>query len=232
MKQIAKSLPLFITIFVLLAGLAGSVFAQEIALEIDSLHITTGYLRVDFHVDSLLSTTLLSNMRRGVTSAAYFRVQLWRKRSWLFSSVVAERSFEIKSSFEVWEQQFLLQTPEERRRTKSLDYIRNRWEQHRGLALADSAQLHPKHQYYVVVEVRLEPVSRESLQEIRGWLGGEMKALTQRDSAETAAPENSRGLQDRVLDTVLDLTGLGEQVLSVKSSHFRVRADGAIVLEK
>jgi hypothetical protein len=219
-------------ILVLATTLAPIASAQELSLGLDSLRVEAGYLRIDFHADSLLTVRLLANMRRGVTSAARFRVQLWRKRSWVLSSVVAERAFEIKATFDLWEQQFLLQTPDERRLTRSLDYVRNRWQRHRGLSLADSSQLHPKHRYYVVVEASLEPVSRESLQEIRGWLAGEMKSITRQDSANASPPEKSRGFQDRILDTVLDLTGLGEQATSIKSEFFRVREDGVIVFEE
>jgi hypothetical protein len=211
--------------------LAAAASAQETTLTIDSLYVQGGLLRVDFHADSMLTGRLAANMRRGVTSAARFRVQLWRKRSWLASNVVAERAFEIKATFDLWEQQYLLQTPEERRLTKTLAYVKNRWEQHRGLSLADSSALPPKHQYYLVVEARLEPVSRESLQEIRGWLAGEVKSITGRDSASAAPPENSRGFEDRIWDTVLDLTGLGEQTTSIKSALFRVREDGAVLFQ-
>jgi len=223
---------IFASILLLSAGLFCSVSAQEVFLSIDSLRVTAGYLRVDFHADSLLTAPLLANMRRGVTSAAQFRVQLWRKRSWLFSGVVSERTLEIKSTYDVWEQQYLLQTPDERRLTKSLQYVKQRWEQHRNLVLVDSTQWLAKHRYYIVVEVRLEPVSRESLQEIRGWLSGEMKALARRDSASAAPAQSGRGIQDRVLDTVLDLTGLGEQVTSIQSPFFRIRDDGTISFEK
>ncbi len=222
----------FTKILVLGACWATAAAAQGLSLEIDSLRVEAGYLRADFHADSLLTMRLLANMRRGVTSSVRFRVQLWRKRSWLFSGVVSERAFEIKTTFDVWEQQFLLQTPDERRLTKSLEYVKERWEKHHGLPLADSTRWQGKHQYYIVVEASLEPVSRESLQEIRGWLSGEMKSITQRDSANAAPPENKRGLQDRVLDTVLDFTGLGEQTASIKSAFFRIRADGVIVFEK
>src|SRR5262245_24180960 len=116
------------------AALTTMATAQELSLEIDALRVASGYLRIDFHADSLLTERLLANMRRGVTSSTRFRVQLWRKRSWLLSSVVAERSFEIKATFDLWEQQYLLQTPDERRLTRSLDYVKDRWQQHRGLS--------------------------------------------------------------------------------------------------
>ncbi|MGH7491533.1 MAG: DUF4390 domain-containing protein [bacterium] len=214
------------------AALTTIATAQDLTLEIDALRMEAGHLRIDFHADSLLTVRLLANMRRGVTSATRFRVQLWRKRSWLLSGVVAERAFEIKATFDPWEQQFLLQTPDERRLTRSLDYVKDRWQQHRGLSLADSSQLHPKHRYYVVVEASLEPVSRESLQEIRGWLAGEMKSITKRDSANASPPDGNRDFQDRVLDTVLDLTGLGEKAVSIRSEFFRVHENGTIVFER
>lgn len=156
-----------------------------------------------------------------MTSAARFRIQLWRKRGVLLNSLVAERDFEIKTAFDPWEQQFLVETWEERRMTKSREYVREKWERHRGLLLADSSEISDKHRYYVVLSLHFEPVSRESLQEIRGWLAGEMKSVGKRDSTK-AEPKKTRGLQDRMLGFVVELTGLGEQSLSIKSEFFRV----------
>lgn len=156
-----------------------------------------------------------------MTSAGRFRIQLWRKRGFLLNSLVTERDFEIKTAFDPWEQQFLIETWEERRKTKLRDYVRQKWEQHRGLLLADSTRISGKHRYFVVLMLQFEPVSRESLQEIRGWLAGEMKTVGKRDSTQ-AEPQKTRGLQDRMLGFVVELTGLGEKSLSVKSELFRV----------
>jgi len=199
-----------------------SSWAQEPRIVLDSLRVEEGQLLADFHVDSLLTTMVWQSMQRGMTSAARFRIQLWRKRGFMLNGLVAERDFEIKTTFDPWEQQFVVQTWEERRMTKARDYVRLKWERHHGLLLADSTQINPKHRYYVVIALQFEPVSRESLQEIRGWLAGEMKAAGRRDSTQTGAPQKTRGLQDRMLNFVVELTGLGEQSLSLKSELFRV----------
>jgi hypothetical protein len=201
---------------------SGRAQAQELVL--DALRMEQRQLLADFHVDGLLTAKIWQGLERGMTSAARFRVQLWRKRGLLLNSLVAERDFELKTAFDPWEQQFLVETWEERRLTKSREYVRQKWERHHGLVLADSTQLDSKHRYYVVVTLRFEPVSRESLQEIRGWLAGEMKSTGRQDSAR-AAPQKSRGLQDRMLGFVVELTGLGEQSLSLKSGLFRVLED-------
>ena len=206
--------------------------AQASRIVIDSIRIESGNLMVDFHADSLLSSRLLAGMQRGITSSARFRVQLWRKRSLFLSGLVAEREYEIKATFDLWEQQYLMQTWEERRLTRSLELVRANWEQHRNLLLADSSKLGAKTRYRVSVEVLVEPVSRESLQEIRGWLGGEIKKTPQPDSTGSPPPENSRGLQDRLLDAVIDLTGLGERMITARSETFRVTEDGRIEFEK
>ncbi len=191
---------------------------------LDSLRLEAGQLLADFHVDSLLTTKVWQSLERGMTSAARFRIQLWRKRGLLLNSLVAERDFEIKTAFDPWEQQFLVETWEERRMTKSRDFVRQKWEQHRGLVLADSGKISDKHRYYVVLALQFEPISRESLQEIRGWLAGEVKSVGKRDSTQVV-PQKSRGLQDRMLGFVVELTGLGEQSLSIKSELFRVVED-------
>lgn len=211
--------------------LVNSVSAQEPVLVLDSLRVEAGQMLVDFHVDSLLTATIWEGMGRGMTSAGRFRIQLWRKRGLMLNSLVAERDFEIKTAFDPWEQQFLVQTWEERRMTKARAFVREKWERHRGLLLADSTKLNAKHRYYVVITLQFEPVSRESLKEIRGWLAGEMKGRVRRDSTQTEAPQKSRGLQDRMLNFVVELTGLGEKVSSVKSEFFRVEG-GKMVLEE
>lgn len=198
---------------------------------LDTLRVHAGQVAIDFHVDSLLTSPIWSSMQRGMTSAARFRVQLWRKRGLFLNSRIAERDYEIKTTFDPWEQQFIVQTWEERRLTKAREYVREKWEQHRNALRVDSTQFHPKHRYYVVIEMHFEPVSRESLQEIRGWLAGEMKAIGRRDSTAVAEPQKSRGLQDRMLSFVIDITGLGEQVVSLKSRMFRWR-EGKIVFEE
>lgn len=205
--------------------------AQEPRIVLDTLRVQAGQMTVDFHMDSLLTAPIWSGMERGMTSAARFRVQLWRKRGLFLNSLVAERDYDIKTTFDPWEQQFIVKTWEERRLTKSRAYVREQWERHRNALRVDSTQLHPKHRYYVVIEVRFEPVSRESLQEVRGWLAGEMKGRGRRDSTAATEPRKARGLQDRMLNFVVDITGLGEQVLSLKTRMFRWR-EGRIMFEE
>lgn len=216
---------------VALTCLTVAAHAQEPRITIDSLRIVAGKLLVDFHVDSLLTSRLLAGMQRGITSSARFRVQLWRKSGWLFNSLVAEREFQVKSAFEPWEGKYLVQSMAERRLTKSLAFVRASWEQHRDLAVADSTQLGAKSRHYLVIEIVCEPVSRESLQEIRGWLSGEFKGLPPADTADAEAPPRS-GLRSRLLDTVVALTGFGAQVSSIKSKSFRLAENRRIIFEQ
>lgn len=215
-------------IFFFLSWFGAAGFAQEARIAIDSLQIESGRLVIDFHVDSLLTNRLISGMQRGITSSARFRVQLWRKSGWLFNALAAEREFQVKSTFEPWESKFFVQSAGERRLTKSLDFVRSSWERHRRLVVADSSQLSAKARYYIVIEIVLEPVSRESLQEIRGWLSGEVKGMRSQDSTDTGPPPPVSGLRSRVFDTVVDLTGFGAHVMSVKSKQFQIDPSGRI----
>lgn len=218
-------------IFIFLSWFYVASYAQEARITIDSLQIEASRLLIDFHVDSLLTQQLISGMQRGITSSARFRVQLWRKSGWLFNALTAEREFQVKSTFEPWESKYFVQMAGERRLTKSLDIVRNSWERHRRLVVADSTQLSTRARYYIVIEIVLEPVSRESLQEIRGWLSGEVKGMRSQDSTEAVSPPQASGLRSRVFDTVVDLTGFGAHVMSVKSKYFQLDQNGGIVFE-
>jgi len=208
-------------------------------VRIDSLRLTESYLFVDFHVDSLLTTTLLNGMQRGLTSSAQFRVQLWRKRSrWFGSTFLSERRYEIKSTYEPWEQKYVIVTAEERRLTSALDLVRRWWEQHRGVALAATKELQLGRRYFVTIELLVEPVSKESLNEIRGWLAGEVKTAAQRDSTANDSTDTAtitkrqEGFPDRLLDLLVNLTGFGQQVTTAQSEVFGINESGKLVWEK
>jgi hypothetical protein len=213
-------------------------WTQETRVVLDSLRLQENYLVVDFHVDSLLTTHLLNGMQRGLTSSAQFRVQLWRMRSrWFGSTVLAERSYEIKSAYEAWEQKYVIVTAGERRLTSALDLMRRWWEQHRGVALAEAKELGANRRYFVTIELLVEPVSKESLNEIRGWLSGEVKSAkrdsTQRDSTSaTNATKRDDGFPDRLLNLLINLTGFGKQVITAKSKVFGINESGMVAWEK
>ena len=207
--------------------------AQETRVVIDSLRLQEGRLLVDFHADSLLTQNLLNGMQRGLTSAAQFRVQLWRKRSrWFGSTLLAERHYEIKTTYDQWEQKYVIVTAAERRLTSALDLVRSWWEQHRGLALIEVKELHPLRRHFLTIELLVEPVSKESLNEIRGWLAGEVKSPVKPDSADTAGKKEGEAIPDRMLNFFINITGLGKRVIMVQSGNFWITESGEIEWEK
>jgi hypothetical protein len=203
-------------------------FGQTTRIVLDSLRIEGNDFVIDFHVDSLLNQNLLAGMRRGLTSSAQFRVQLWRKRGlWFGSTLLAQRQYEIKSTYDQWEQKYVLITPGEKRLTSKVDLMRQRWEQHHGVALVEAAKLHPSRQHFVTIELQIEPVSKETLNEIRGWLAGEGKSLPQ-DSTDASGDKNRKDAPDRFLEMIVNLTGFGKRVISMKSEMFQLTAGGEI----
>lgn len=219
--------------------IATPILAQETRVVIDSLRVKENYLLVDFHADSLLTAQLLNGMQRGLTSSAQFRVQLWRKRSrWFGSTMLAERSYEIKSTYDPWEQKYLIVTAGERRLTSGLDLMHRWWEQHQGVALAETVKLGANRRYFVTIELLVEPVSKESLNEIRGWLSGEVKTAATRDSTQSdstataSAGKRDDNVPDRLLNLLINLTGFGKKVITAKSEVFGVDTGGTIAWEK
>jgi Domain of unknown function (DUF4390) len=231
----SSSIFFFLSVFALLGLAPFRGLAQETTLVIDSLRLKENYLLVDFHADSLLTRQLLNGMQRGLTSSALYRVQLWRKRGFLFgSTLLVERQYEIKSTYDPWEQKYVIITAEERRLTSALDLVRRWWEQHHGVALTEQKNLNPSRQHFVTIDLQIEPVSKESLNEIRGWLAGEVKSGAKPDSTDlsNATEEKGRDIPDRLLNFLVNVTGFGKRVISVKSPNFRITERGEIVWEK
>jgi hypothetical protein len=210
--------------------------AQQTRIVIDSLRLKENYLALDFHVDSLLTTHLLLGMKRGLTSAAQFRVQLWRqRRHWFGSTLMMERQYEIKSAFEPWEQKYVILTAGERRLTAALNLVRHGWEQHQNVILAELKEFNPGRRYFVTIELLVEPVSKESLNEIRGWLAGEVKAVAAPDSAaddSTSVSQRVDNMPDRLLNLLINLTGFGKQIITAQTKNFEVDENRIIIWEK
>lgn len=213
---------------------------------IDSLYVEDGALRVDFHADSVVTVKLLEGLRRGLTAAITYHVHMWHKR-WL-SDMVAERHLEWKASFDNWERKYIVAGGGERRLTASVATVREKWTRHHGLRLAETSRLQSGRNYYVTIEALLEPVSKENLREIRGWLAGEVKgvsgslsnadtsgvttAKTDSTARATAAAADSTdekpGFKLRFLETLMNLIGFGGKKITMRSEIFQVE-ENAIV---
>jgi len=203
---------------------------------IDSLYVMDNALRVDFHADSALTVKLLDGLRRGLTASITYHAQVWQKR-W-FSDVVGERRLEWKASFDRWERKYIVAGLGERRITASAKTVREKWTQQRGVRLAETGRLQTGKNYFVVIEAFLEPVSKENLREIRGWLAGEVKGVTASSSradsgavADTSAriaeaPADSTdekpGFKLRILETLVNLIGFGGKKVNARSRIFRI----------
>jgi hypothetical protein len=222
---------------------ASSKSDDGLRVAIDSLFVEDGVLRVDFHADSAVTAKLLEGLRRGLTAAISYHVQLWQKR-W-FGDMVAERRLDWKVSFDNWERKYIVVGLGERRLTAFANTVREKWTRHRGVRLAEVSRLQPEKNYYLVIEAFLEPVSKENLREIRGWLAGEVKGISslpaRADSNATAAAgadstagrteaaadstDDKPGFKLRFLETVIDLIGFGGKKVSTRSVAFQVEAD-------
>lgn len=201
-------------------GASGSGW-QGLRVVIDSLYVEDGALLVDFHADSLVTAKLLEGLRRGLTSSISYHLQLWHKR-WI-SDLIAERRFEWKAAFDNWEQKYIVVGGGERRLTAAAATLRAKWTTHRSLQLVDIDRLQPGRNYYLVVEAFFEPVSKENLREIRGWLAGEVKGGAPADSNTAHS-----GVKLRLLETLMNLIGFGGKKISTRSATFQLRENAIL----
>jgi len=180
---------------------------------------------VDFHVDGLLTDKMIEGLQRGLTSIIEYRVQLWRRSSWV-SHFVAEDFYRIKIYFDHWERKFAIISENENRLTSSSETLREKCSEVQGLVLSDSSSLRPGVKYFVTVKMKYEPISTENYEQLKTWLKGEMGTLD--PSKQKEPPKHSGGSRSRLFNMFVNLIGFGDKVLSAKSEYFTVQSDSLI----
>ena len=76
------------------------------------------------------------------------------------------------------------------------------------------------------MEVILKPLSVENYQEIKSWLGGEVKDINLKKLSNPEKQE--KGFKNRMLRIFMAITGFGERVVSSKTNQFKFENDKII----
>jgi len=215
-----------IVFILLLIFPASGAFTQERAVVIDSVSCSSSGLTVAFRTPGLMDSSIQDGLQRGFTVAITYRVELWKIRTGWFDRLEVQNYVRHKVSYKKFDRQYIWFNEEtgDRFITSSLEKIVKRCTENPVFFIADSSKFEPQQQYYIVVEVTLEPFTVENMEEMRKWLRGEVESLDLKNNIESSP----KRLTSRILTFIKNITGFGGRRFSGKTDIFTITAKNAI----
>ena len=159
------------------------------------------------------------SLSRGMPATLRLHTELWRRRRAWFDRL--DRSFdaEVRIRYDVWARAYQL----ERRGAPAagfatLDSVEAALSRPIALRVGRVGEMDPGGRYYVIVTATLKPLSIEDVEEIEGWLSGEVKTTSGKGfGVITELPRS-------VFDAVRNFTGFGDQKARAISPDFELSA--------
>lgn len=202
-----------LSLFCWTPGVAARALAFEIT--VDAPHADDGYVWADVQVADLFDGRVAQSLERGMPATLQLRAELWRRRTAWFDRV--ERTFEgsIRIRYEVAGKSYVVERANAPPRVyTTLDSVRVALSRSISLPVAREDQLKPGPHYYVVVTATLRPLSVEDVEEVEGWLSGEVQSGRKSSFGFITA------LPRAVFDAVRNFSGFGDEQARAVSPNF------------
>ena len=197
------------------------VAAAAYALDADlsAPRVTSGSLCLDVSLSDVLPDPVENSLGRGMPATLLVHAELWRHRSLWFDRMERSADIAVRVRYEVWNDSYRMErTGASPRSVATLDSVRALLERPMPVKLGPLETLQEDARYFVVVTVTLAPLSVEDVQEVEGWLSGEVES--KRHSGFGVFTELPRAL----FDTVRNFAGFGDRHARAQSPSFVPRA--------
>lgn len=212
--------PAHLLALALLGWLGAAVFpatARALELDLSAPHLHGAYVWIDARLSDLIPDPVARSLSRGMPATLQLHVELWRRRSAWFDRMEGSFDASVRIRYEVWSDSYRIEhsggAPSE---LGSLDSVRALLERPIELPARRAELLEDDARYFVVVTATLAPLSVEDVQEMEGWLSGEVESHRQEGlGVFTELPRS-------LFDTVRNFTGFGDRHARAESAVFRV----------
>jgi hypothetical protein len=196
----------------------GAPGGTRLTVRVERIAALGDSLAVDLAVEHLLDPATEAVLERGVPVTLVHEVEVWRERAAWFDRLEAARALVWKLQRDVWDEIYVVRDGDGREETyPDLGEARAALERRSAVAIAPLGLLGDRDSYYLVVNSALKPLTVEDVDELEGWLSGELKSGRQRGFGLLGLPKALFGL-------VLNLTGIRDRNDTLRTASFR-RAD-------
>jgi hypothetical protein len=174
-----------------------------------------GHVWVDVTLDDLFPARVQESLKRGMPATLQLHAELWRRRTGWFDRLESSYDATARMRYEVWNETYRVdRAGAASLRFSTLDSLALVLSRPLALPVGRIQALQPEQLYYVVVTATLKPLSVEDVEEVEGWLSGEVQEKRRsRFGIITELPRS-------VFDAVRNFAGFGDQKARAISPDF------------
>ena len=199
-------------------GLLLASDASAVVATVTHPHERGGYVWIDAQMDELFPPRVRESLGRGMPATLTIHAELWRDRQSWFDRLEDSHDAAVRIRYEVWNHSYRLERAGEPALVlSSLDSVEIVLSEPAAIRVGRIGELRPQSVYYVVLSATLKPLSVEDVQEVEGWLTGEVQ--DKRHAGVGVITELPRAL----FDAVRNFAGFGDQRSRVVSDTFVLR---------
>src|SRR5262245_7506707 len=187
-------------------GLLFATGAHALDLRLAQPHEHGGFLHANIEVVDPFERRVRESLGRGMPATLLVHTELWRRRNGWFDRHETSSEVQVRIRYETWNEQYRIdRIGSEVIRVASLDSVALLLSRPWTVAVTRIGRLRPGLRYYLVVDAVLKPLSVEDVQEVEGWLSGEVK--NQGEAGFGVVTELPRAL----FDAVRNFAGFGDR---------------------
>ena len=202
-------------LLVLVLGMAGARPAMALELSVDPPRERRGYAWVDVTLSDLFSTRVTGSLARGMPATLTLHAELWRRRPGWFDRL--ENTFDaiLRLRYDFRISAYRLERAGARPLVvSSLDSVAILLSRPLALPAGRVGTLRAEQHYFVVVTATLSPLSVEDVEEVEGWLSGEVEERGGEPFGFIT------GLPRSMFDTARNFAGLGDEHARATTEEF------------
>lgn len=194
---------------------SGPAAEHAIAVEVARIAAAGEDLVIDLAIENLIDPATEEILARGVPVTLILDVEIWRERSAWFDHLEATRHLAYKLQLDAWDEVYVVRDAEGHQEVfLDLAEARGALEERPALRIAPLSTIEEDASYYLVVTAALKPLTVEDVEELEGWLSGEIKSGRAREVG-------LLGLPRALFGVVMDMTGLGDRNDVKRTPSFR-----------
>jgi len=133
-------------------------------------------LWVEVRLEDPIEDRVAKSLGRGMPATLTLHAELWRRRNGWFDRMERAVDATFRMRFDVWSEQWRLDRPGAPTLVLgTLDSLQTALERTLALPVASLARIPPETSCYVVVSASLLPLNLDDVEEVEGWLSGEVR---------------------------------------------------------
>jgi Domain of unknown function (DUF4390) len=203
----------------LLALAVTPIAARALEVAVGPPHERDGVVWCEARLRDVFAARVRESLERGMPATLELHAELWRRRTGWFDRLEDAFDASLRVRFEVWNDTYRVERAGARSLALgSLDSVAMTLERPLTLPLGRGDRIVPGARYYAVVTATLRPLSIEDVEEIEGWLSGEVV------DKRRAGFGGLAGLPRSAFDAVRNFAGLGDERARTQTDDVVLRA--------